>query len=169
MITGIMRPFEFIALSGWPYAAGIAIAIVDLVASVHVVVRKRDVRAAIGWVGLIWLVPGVGAFLYALLGLNRIRRRAGQLHRDRRRLALATPSATSVARPGTPSNIQPALAPLARLGEALSGRPLLSGNQVDVLFNGDQAYPAMLEAIDGAQRSVALSSYIFAASSAAKM
>ena len=26
MITGIMRPFEFIALSGWPYAAGIAIA-----------------------------------------------------------------------------------------------------------------------------------------------
>lgn len=162
MITGIMRPFEFIVLPGWPYAAGIAIAIVDLVASVHVVVRKRDVRAAIGWVGLIWLVPGVGAFLYALLGLNRIRRRAGQLHRDRRRLALATPSATSVARPGTPSNIQPALAPLARLGEALSGRPLLSGNQVDVLFNGDQAYPAMLEAIDRAQRSVALSSYIFA-------
>ena len=72
MITGIMRPFEFIALSGWPYAAGIAIAIVDLVASVHVVVRKRDVRAAIGWVGLIWLVPGVGAFPKAMRNLREL-------------------------------------------------------------------------------------------------
>jgi len=32
---------------------------------------------------------------------------------------------------------------------------------VQVLVDGDEAYPAMLAAIDGAQRSVALSSYIF--------
>lgn len=157
-----MRPFDLALLPGWwPYAAGFAIALVDLVATVHVVVRKRDVRAAIGWVGLIWLVPGIGALLYAVLGLNRIRRRATELHRDRRRLVLATPSGTSIARPGSLSSLIPSLAPLARLGEALSGRPLLSGNRVEVLFDGDQSYPAMLEAIDGARRTVALATYIF--------
>jgi cardiolipin synthase len=157
-----MRPFDLEILPGWwPYAVGAFIAIVDVVASMHVVVRKRDVRAAIGWVGLIWLVPGIGAFLYALLGLNRIRRRATELHRDRRRLVLATPTGTSIARPGSASAIAPTLAPLARLGEALSGRPLLAGNQVDVLHDGDQAYPAMIEAIDGARHTVALATYIF--------
>jgi cardiolipin synthase len=157
-----MRPFDLSLLPGWwPYAVGAVIAMVDLVATVHVVVRKRDVRAAIGWVGLIWLVPGIGAFLYALLGLNRIRRRATELHRDRRRLVLATPSGTSIARPGSLSSLIPSLGPLARLGEALSGRPLLAGNHVDVLHNGDESYPAMLAAIDSARRTVALTTYIF--------
>ena len=157
-----MRPFGLPALPGWwPVAVGLVVAVVDIVATVHVVVRKRDVRAAIGWVGLIWLVPGVGAFLYALLGLNRIRRRATELHRDRRRLLLATPSGTRIARPGGTSTVAPAMAPLARLAEALSGRPLLGGNRVDLLHNGDEAYPAMIEAIDSATRSVALTTYIF--------
>ena len=30
---------------------------VAVVASAHAVLFKRDVRAAIGWIGLIWLVP----------------------------------------------------------------------------------------------------------------
>ncbi len=157
-----MRPLGLGTLPGWwPYAVGIAVAIVDFVATVHVVVRKRDVRAAIGWVGLIWLVPGIGAFLYALLGLNRIRRRATELHRDRRRLQLMTPSGTSIARPGSAATIAPAMATLARLAEALSGRPLLDGNRVDVLHNGDETYPAMIDAIDRARHSVALTTYIF--------
>ncbi|HET8772063.1 MAG TPA: phospholipase D-like domain-containing protein [Gemmatimonadaceae bacterium] len=165
-----MRYPDLSSLPGWwPYAIGVAIAFVDIVASMHVVIRKRDVRAAIGWVGLIWLVPGVGAVLYAMLGLNRIRRRATALHRDRRRLSLSTPSATSIARPGTAAAIAPSMAPFARLAEALSARPLLSGNHVDVLNNGDEAYPAMLAAIDSAQRSVALCTYIFGDDRAGRM
>ncbi|MEX2181551.1 MAG: phospholipase D-like domain-containing protein [Gemmatimonadaceae bacterium] len=145
----------------WPYGLGAIILALDLAASAHVILRKRDVRAAIGWVGLIWLVPAIGAFLYMLLGLNRIRTRATMLQRDRRRLQLATPSVTSIARIGTEATVAPALKPLARLGEQMSGRPLLTGNRVEVLQNGDEAYPAMLEAIEGARRSVALASFIF--------
>jgi len=145
----------------WPYAAGALVAAVSLLASAHVIVRKRDVRAAIGWVGLIWLVPGLGAFLYALLGLNRIRRRASQLHRDRRRLALSTPGALRIARPGTSTSVAVELLPQARLGEIVSGRPLLTRNRVELLENGDQAYPAMLAAICEAKHSVALASFIF--------
>lgn len=145
----------------WPYAVGALVAAVSLVASGHAVVRKRDVRAAIGWVGLIWLVPGLGAFLYALLGLNRIRRRASQLHRDRRRLLLSTPGALRIALPGTPSSVAEELLPQARLGEIVSGRPLLTRNHVEILENGDNAYPAMLTAIREAKHSVALCSFIF--------
>lgn len=146
----------------WPYAIAAVAFVVSVVAALHVVTRKRDVRAAIGWVGLIFLVPGVGALLYAMFGLNRIQRRASQLHRARRRLLLSTPQAISIARTGTASGVHPELESVARLGEQLSGRPLLTGNRIEPLYNGDQAYPAMIAAIDGARRTIALSSYIFA-------
>jgi cardiolipin synthase A/B len=158
----LMPPSLLRSLPGWwPYAAGAVIAVANLVASAHVVTRKRDVRAAIGWMGLIWLAPGVGPLLYAMFGLNRIQRRAGQLYRARRRLQLSTPSALSIARTGTASSVLPELTPLARVGEQLSGRPLLRGNTLRVLKDGDEAYPAMLEAIAAARRTIALSSYIF--------
>lgn len=157
-----MRPTFLRDFPGWwPYAIGAALIGMALAASVHVILRKRDVRAAIGWVGLIWLVPGIGVLLYVMLGLNRIRTRATELQRDRRRLQLATPSALSIARIGTEATVSPALKPLARLAEQMSGRPLLTGNLAAVLQDGDEAYPAMLDAIDGARRSVALASYIF--------
>lgn len=155
--------FQFLRnLPGWwPYAVGAIIALAAILASAHVILRKRDVRAAIGWVGLIWLVPGIGALLYATFGMNRIRRRATVLHRDRRRLALATPSATSIARVETERTVSESMAPLARLAEQMSGRPLLTGNVVTPLHNGDEAYPAMIAAIDSAEHSVALCAYIF--------
>ncbi len=43
----------------------------------------------------------------------------------------------------------------------LLGPPLLDGNRVKVLLNGDQIFPAMLEAIRGAQRSINFESYIY--------
>lgn len=153
-------PFLMLPL-WWPYAAGTIVAAMTLGATAHAVVRKRDVRAAIGWVGLIWLVPFVGPILYVVFGLNRIQRRASTLHRARRRLLLSTPSALSIARSGTSSSVHEQLVPLARLGEKLSGRPLLRGNAVTLLQNGDEAYPAMLAAIGTARRTVALASYIF--------
>jgi cardiolipin synthase len=39
--------------------------------------------------------------------------------------------------------------------------PLVGGNRVVPLVNGDQAYPAMLKAIDQAQTSVTLATYLF--------
>jgi cardiolipin synthase A/B len=152
----------------WPYAGGAVVLFFNLAATVHVILRKRDVRATIAWVGVIWLVPAVGAILYAMLGLNRIKRRAADLQRERRRMPLATPSDTAIARVGTEVTVIPHLKPLARLGETMSGRPLLTGNAVRVLHNGDEAYPEMLAAIDGARHSIALASYIFGDDAAGK-
>lgn len=152
----------------WTFAGGALVLLFNLAATGHVILRKRDVRATIAWVGVIWLVPAVGAVLYAMLGLNRIKRRAADLQRERRRIPLATPSDTAIARVGTEVTVIPALKPLARLGETMSGRPLLTGNGVRVLHNGDEAYPEMLAAIDGARHSVALSTYIFGDDAAGK-
>jgi cardiolipin synthase len=57
--------------------------------------------------------------------------------------------------------VHPNLLGLANAGRNLSGVRLVSGNRIQPLIDGDEAYPSMIEAIDGAQHSVALLSYIF--------
>lgn len=146
---------------GWPPWIALGLLLVDIGATVHAVLHKRDTRAAISWVGLIWLAPVVGVVLYGLFGLNRIRRQATDIRRELRRIASG--SVNPERRPWLEGQARPRLAGLARLTEQLTGRPLLGGNRIEPLRNGDEAYPAMLAAIDSATRSVALCSYIFAA------
>jgi cardiolipin synthase len=154
-------------LTGWDKALlGATAVVASLAASVHAVLHKRDPRAAVAWVGLVWLVPGVGALLYALLGVNRIRRRAIALSRERVRVRDERELGDCITPPEAVE--RPGLAALARLVESLSGRPLLSGNRVTPLRNGEEAYPAMLEAIEGATRSVAFSTFIFAPDTAGR-
>lgn len=69
-------------------------------------------------------------------------------------------------RPPLPMEVPPALLPakirtMARIGYAVMGMPLLGGNRVKVLYNGNQAYPAMLEAINRAEKCIYLDTYIF--------
>ena len=47
----------------------------------------------------------------------------------------------------------------------LLGPPLLEGNKIEVLVNGDQIFPAMLEAIRGAKETITLETYIYWAES----
>lgn len=49
----------------------------------------------------------------------------------------------------------------ARTMGALTGPPMLPRNRITALQNGDQAFPAMLDAIRGARRSVNYEGYIF--------
>jgi cardiolipin synthase len=53
------------------------------------------------------------------------------------------------------------LSGLASLGTAVTGNQILHGNCVELLIDGDAAYPAMLEAISVAKESISLLSYIF--------
>src|ERR1017187_8359276 len=61
--------------------AGVVL-LLSLAAAGHAVLYKRDSRSAIAWVGFIWLVPLVGALLYFVFGVNRLRRQALVLRRD---------------------------------------------------------------------------------------
>lgn len=143
----------------WQAWLGAAIFVADVVASLHVVLRKRDSRSATAWVGVIWLAPGIGVLLYLFFGVNRIRRRGTELQRARAIRALE--GAADALNPEV-AQVRPRLAGLARVAERVSGRPLLAGNSMEPLHDGDTAYPAMIAAIGNARQSIALCSYLFA-------
>lgn len=57
---------------------------------------------------------------------------------------------------------------LKRALTAVNGVPATPGNQIDVLRNGEQIFPAMLEAIEVAERSVELLTYVYWSGSIAR-
>ena len=147
----------------WPHIFGVMIVVVAIVATVHAVLHKRDTRATIAWVGLIWLSPVIGVALYFMFGVNRIRRRGTML-----RSGQTLPAPPASAHVTTSADLERTLGPqnrhmatLIELVGRLTNRPLLAGNRVEPLDGGDAAYPAMLAAIDSATRSIALMTYIF--------
>jgi len=124
-----------------------------LAVTVHALMRKRRVSVAVAWVGLAWLTPILGTVLYLMFGINRVTRRARRL-RTKPSEALEAPSQEDAVVPRI-------LWPLDRALRRITGLPALAGNAVRLYRNGDQAYPAMLEVIDGARESLVLTSYIF--------
>ncbi|MCU0770320.1 MAG: phospholipase D-like domain-containing protein [Verrucomicrobia bacterium] len=147
----------------WPVLASALHLLLGGLVTVHAVLHKRDTRAVIGWVGLAWLAPYVGALVYFCFGVNRIKRRAVSLE-FRKAWGVRhviTPTDTEIVHQDQVVERHPTLAGLAHLGRQLTNRPLLPGNQVIPLVDGDEAYPAMVEAIDGARQSVSLCTYIF--------
>jgi len=139
--------------------------LIALAASTHVILNKTDTRAATAWVGLIWLVPFLGAILYLFLGINRIKRRAKVLKSGATHYSVPLDEA-----PRSPADLdrelgsdRARLIELARVVGHVTQRPLLVGNRVDRLVDGDEAYPAMIEAARGANESISFVSYIFEA------
>jgi cardiolipin synthase len=141
----------------WPTVAGVATLVIAIIASAHAILYKRDVRAAIGWTGLIWLVPFAGALFYWLLGINRIRRRAARLERP----AVVVRESARVYEAGAAAGSDARLQPLVELVTRATGNALVSGNRVRTLIDGAEAYPAMLDAIATARRSILFATYIF--------
>lgn len=127
----------------------------------HALLTKRDPRAALGWIVTCLALPGVGLLFYWLLGVNRIRSRARELQIQGEGMHWLhvndPPQPEDVAHYPTDHTSRS----LITLSDAVTRRPLVYGNRIDVLHNGEQAYPAMLEAIGEAQESIYLSSYIF--------
>ena len=149
----------------WQYGVAALTLLISIIGSGHALLYKRDTRAAVLWVAFIWLAPLVGAVLYFILGVNRIRRRAvllrGNLERFR---SNPQPGSDRVEEPGIDPQVPDAskhLGALTKVVDRVAGRPLLPGNRIEPLLNGDGAYPTMLKAIAGAKQSITLSTYIF--------
>lgn len=145
------------------YVAAVLTVLLAVSTAGHAILYKRDSRAAAGWVGLIILVPVVGAVLYVMLGVNRIRRSASEIRRAGPRFTgqyAVLHGAERVLEP-TLEGEHRYLGALGRYGDRVTRRGLTTGNAVRPLVNGDEAYPEMLAAIDAAAESVALATYIF--------
>jgi cardiolipin synthase len=155
----------------WPFVIGLAHFLVMIFAASHVVLTKRDTRAAIGWAGIILLTPFLGALLYFMFGINRLHRRARRLKRGLegmkgvRGLAQCPPEAVRMALGDDRSNV----APLAEFVGRVTGLPLLGGNAITPLCSGTAAYQEMIAAIDKAEKTVSLATYIFDNDAAGQM
>jgi len=121
--------------------------------TIDILLKKSDVRSALGWIGTVWLAPIFGSLLYYLFGINRVTRRALKLRRPRGEHSRS---------PGAPiPNAAPNIIQLSDVSHRITNSPLTGGNELTILEGGDEAYPQMLAAIREAKHCVAMSSYIF--------
>ena len=125
----------------WKIAFNMVLLALNLLATFHILLNKRLARAAMLWILWVWVLPWFGLFLYWYWGFNRV--------------------AYSRHPPVRPGFTRGPLDRLRTLSDSIAGTPWREGNRVQLLVDGDQAYPPMLAAIAGARRTVALQTYIF--------
>lgn len=153
-----MTGFPFQGLDLWIFLLK---AVVGTSAACHALINKRRPRAAMGWVAICLALPLSGSLLYFFFGINRIRTRAQAL-----RAAGPDPMTDHTADLAPEAVVKDERAPasyheLVQVSKGVTGLPLLAGNRIEILYNGEETFPAMLEAIHGARRAVYLTTYIF--------
>ncbi len=158
----ISRMFYLIS-TYWPHILFVLSIAMGAAAAIHATMTKEEVRAALGWVGVILLSPIVGAIVYAVAGINRIRRASLSLRRD-----ALIPEADLDELESFDADAELVIsgfgrrfAALQTLGDRVARNPIATGNTIDMLETGDDCYNAMQSAIDNAQRSILLETYIF--------
>lgn len=121
----------------------------------HALFYKKTPSTALVWVSVCIVFPFAGSFVYFLFGINRVQTRARKLDDERQ-----VPSGKPVIIPVRPK-FSGALDTIIKISDRVSRFPLVSGNHVDLLHNGEAAYPAMIETIESARERIFLATYIF--------
>lgn len=144
-------------MTNWQAVIAALATLAGLLAAGHALLNKREPRAALGWCAICLMVPLLGAVLYALFGINRVRSRARRLRLQERNM----PAGPDEREDDLETDIPGHLDELARLSGSLQQWPLTEGNRVSALFNGEATFPEMLRALGKARDRICLSSYIF--------
>ncbi|EFM58970.1 cardiolipin synthase [Brucella sp. BO3] len=146
----------------WPHILFVLSIVLGAIAAIHATMTKEEVRTAIGWVGVIVLSPIVGAVVYAIAGVNRIRRSTLSYQRaNLSNIALYHLSHFDTTNDRVRAAFGRQFGAMKILGDAVSLYDFTSGNTIEMLETGDEAYAAMLGAIGRAERSIVLETYIF--------
>ncbi|SIS73884.1 phospholipase D-like domain-containing protein [Neptunomonas antarctica] len=140
----------------WVSIIGLLHVSVSFPTAIHVLLYKENERTSLAWIGLVVLSPMLGSLFYWLFGINRIKRSAQKLlplpHK-----AEQSYTDNNCDQQHLPENWHSAMV----AGLAIHPFSYLAGNRVTSLVNGEEAYPAMINAIHDAKRHIILSSYIF--------
>lgn len=137
-------------------AAGVLYLLLQICVTVHILLFKDDVKSSIGWIGLVWLAPLLGSAIYALFGINRIKRKALSLKSPKQDIHKITGKTQEEIEKEIPKN----LLQMLKLGYSVHPQIFALGNNVSPLINGDEAYPQMCSAIEKARKEVLIESYI---------
>ncbi|MFA4944097.1 MAG: cardiolipin synthase [Lentisphaeria bacterium] len=164
-----------VATTTWELLLGGALHLtLFLLVALDILRRRREPTAATAWLLFTWFLPFAGALLYLMIGHNRLPRKA--LRKQERDRALV---AERRAREEADLEMaywravretracEPPTAAGATLNRALDGIvedfPLLGGNAIRLLVDGDEAYGPMLAAIEAAEQHIHLQSFILGA------
>lgn len=140
------------------FILGIIFVLIQVGLVLHILLNKRHVRSTTGWIGVVLLSPILGGLAYYFLGISRVVKSAKKIRDPFKVFSAALPSTL----PANEFTEQyPEIVYLQKLGCSLGLPDYTQGNRVQVLVNGDEAFPVMLDEIGKAQRSIALCSYIF--------
>lgn len=124
----------------------------------HILLNKSSESVAIGWIALVLFSPYVGSGMYWMFGINRIARKA-QKYRGGRRPATVPILKDHDTQASDEAGLQERQ--IFQFARSVHSAPFVDGNHIDSLVTGDVCYPAMLDAINTAKNSIALSVYIF--------
>jgi cardiolipin synthase len=133
--------------------------IVAIYSATHALLYKKDSRAAFGWIAVCIFIPLFGPLLYFMFGINRVHKRA-------RALAVPFLDDASHQKNSTIGNellkqIPSSLENLQKVSNHITELPLIGGNQIEILYSGEQTYIEMLKAINEAKEYIFLCVYIF--------
>src|SRR5690606_11432112 len=127
-----MAYLEYLASEYWPHLALLLSIAVGGTAAVHAAMTKNDVRAAIGWVGIIMMSPLLGPFIFLIAGINRIRQDHISEQRNKSLKYFAAKPELALADISTIA--PPQFESLRVLGNRVSHFPLYDGNHIKLLL-----------------------------------
>lgn len=133
----------------------------SFLAFTHIVTTKRDVRAAIGWSGIVWLAPYFGPLSYFLFGINRIERKAARFIEFQGKTASADRDKKAKSQLSAPLMKRPEIKAHVALMDKVSDFAFVAGNSIKPLQNGGQTFTAMIKAINSAKKTIGFETYIF--------
>lgn len=130
-------------------------------AMVPLVARRHLPAPAIAWLTFIFFKPWLGLFLYIFIGENIIIRRRIKTYcqslAEVRTLALVNENFEAFKPPADPCSSR-----MVELTERLSCMPIIHGNSVELLDDGNEVLHRLIQEIDGAENHVHLLFYIYA-------
>ena len=144
---------------------GLAHILLGLILSVDVILHKYRPVSAVLWLGVLWVLPIAGPALYLVFGMDRIRRGAAERRASRRmldRLAALHSTFDQMTVDTASTHGHPAAHIFAATDPAVVPNRVLRGNRAELMVDGDEFYPALFEAIDEAEGSIHLQTFILA-------
>lgn len=148
---------------------GIGHLALGVVLTLDVLLTKHRPVSAVLWLAIVWAFPYVGATAYLSIGVDRVRRGAeareaakalvaqrAALHPTLERLVIdyVHPDSEDARR-------YPAQHIFRATDAAVRPNRVFRGNRAQLLVDGDQFYPALFEALDSAESSIHLQTFIF--------
>ena len=150
----------------WGAATAVLWIALALWAAWHVLLHKKLAQSRLLWLISIAVFPIVGAMVYALIGVDRIGRRATikELRNQDVRGEISALLEADRSQSGAPfetEGLPDHLDDFAHLLAKLSRYRAATHNRVDLIDGGDKLFPRLLGAIDAAQSFVVLETYIY--------